>query len=58
LKLHEEGFSALLDGDVLLLLCASGVFGRLTVSTPFLKLASILSVSTPSGTVNDRWNEP
>ena len=29
--------------------CASAFFGSVTVSTPFLKLASILSVSTPSG---------
>ena len=27
-------------------------------STPFLKCASILSASTPSGTPNERWNEP
>src|SRR5208282_4420783 len=30
--------------------CASVLFGSVTVSTPFLKLASILPVSTPSGT--------
>lgn len=40
------------------LFCASGVFGKVTVSTPFLKPASILSASTPSGTLNERWNEP
>src|SRR5690242_16692512 len=38
--------------------CASGVFGRLTVNTPSLKVASILSLSMPSGTVKERWNEP
>jgi hypothetical protein len=29
-----------------------------TASIPFLKLASILSAVTPSGTPNERWNEP
>jgi len=37
---------------------ASAVFGNVTVSTPFLNCASILSVSTPSGTANARWKEP
>jgi hypothetical protein len=37
---------------------ACSVFGSVTVSTPFLKFASILSASTPSGTPNERWNEP
>src|SRR5262249_6621459 len=32
------------------LFCACTVLGSVTVSTPFLKFASILSVSTPSGT--------
>jgi hypothetical protein len=36
-------------------ICASGFFGSVTVSTPFLKLASILSVSTPSDSGS---NEP
>ena len=40
------------------LFCACSVFGSVTVSTPFLKFASILSASTPSGTPNERWNEP
>jgi hypothetical protein len=40
------------------LFCACGVFGSVTESTPFLKLASIFSASTPSGTPNERWNEP
>src|SRR5262245_38060160 len=40
------------------LVCARGVFGSVTVSTPFWKCASILSASTPSGTPNDRWNAP
>src|SRR6516225_489247 len=39
-------------------ICASGFFGSVTVSTPFLKLASILSVSTPFGTWKERSNEP
>jgi hypothetical protein len=38
--------------------CASGVLGSITVSTPFLKLASILSTSTPSGTLKFRSNAP
>jgi hypothetical protein len=38
--------------------CASGVFGRVTVNTPFLNIASIFSPSTPSGTLKDRWKEP
>jgi hypothetical protein len=29
-----------------------------TVSTPFLKCASIFSASTQSGTPNERWKEP
>jgi len=29
--------------------CASAVFGSITLRTPFLKEASILSASTPSG---------
>ena len=37
---------------------ASGFFGKVTVSTPFLKLASILSASTVSGTRTERANEP
>ena len=37
---------------------ASGVFGSVTVSTPFLKLASILSNSTVSGTRSERVKEP
>jgi hypothetical protein len=37
---------------------ASAVFGSFTVSTPLAKLASILSVSTPSGSWNERWKEP
>jgi hypothetical protein len=40
------------------LLCTSVAFGSVTVSTPFLKFASILSASTPSGTPNERWKEP
>src|SRR5262249_21372033 len=40
------------------LFCACAVFGSVTVRTPFLKLASILSASTLSGTPNERWNEP
>ena len=38
--------------------CASGDFGKVTVSTPFLKLAAILSGSTLSGTWNERWKDP
>lgn len=37
---------------------ASNRFGKVTASIPFLKLASILSSVTPSGTPNERWNEP
>jgi YidC/Oxa1 family membrane protein insertase len=40
------------------LFCASAIFGKVTVSTPSLKLASIFSAATPSGTRNVRWNEP
>ncbi len=39
-------------------LIASGFFGSVTVSTPFLKLASILSASTPSGSEKERWKAP
>jgi hypothetical protein len=38
--------------------CASGVFGRVTVSKPFWKLAAIFSASMPEGSWNVRWNEP
>ena len=38
--------------------CASAFLGSFTVSTPFLKLASILSASTLSGNSKLRWNEP
>jgi len=37
---------------------ASAVFGRVTVNTPLLKVASILSASMPSGTGNVRSNDP
>jgi len=37
-----------LDFDLFCGFCASAVFGSVTVKTPFLRLASILSVSTPS----------
>ncbi len=37
---------------------ASADFGSEIVSTPFLKLAAILFVSTSSGSVKERWNEP
>ena len=49
---------ACLTAIVLCFFRASAVFGRVTVSTPFLQLASILSASTPSGTRNERWNAP
>jgi len=39
-------------------LMASGFLGSLTLRIPFLKLASILSVSTPSGTAKWRSKEP
>jgi hypothetical protein len=38
--------------------CASTLFGRAMVRTPFLKLASILSASTPSGMAKVHSNEP
>jgi len=38
--------------------CASGFLGSVTVRTPFLKVASILSGSTPSGMLKLRSNEP
>lgn len=38
--------------------CASGFFGNVTVRTPFLKLASILSASTLSGIWKERSNDP
>ena len=40
------------------LLTALGVFGSVTVSTPFLKFASILSASTTFGMRNERLNDP
>ena len=48
-------------GEVVLVFwafCASGILGRRTVSTPLSKDASILSASTPSGTLNARLKEP
>ncbi len=38
--------------------CASGFLGRVTVRTPFLNAASILSASTSSGICMRRSNEP
>ena len=49
---------ALLMAIFFSLFCASAVLGKVTVSTPFLKVAAILAASTPSGTPNERWNEP
>ena len=37
---------------------ASADFGKVTVRTPFLKVAAILSVSTVSGTLRARSEEP
>jgi hypothetical protein len=45
-KASQEAFTVIFFSAF----CASDTFGSVTVSTPFLKLASILSVSTPSGT--------
>jgi hypothetical protein len=55
---NGTGPHALLMAIFCSLFCASGLFGSVTVSTPFLKCASILSASTPSGTPNERWKEP
>ena len=55
---NATGPHALLMAIFFSLFCASGLFGSVTVSTPFLKCASILSASTPSGTPNERWKEP
>jgi hypothetical protein len=52
-KLQEALTSIFFSG-----FCASGFLGRVTVSTPFLKLASILSASTPSGNWKRRSKEP
>ena len=38
--------------------CASGFFGRVTLSTPLLNVASILLASTVSGTWKQRSKEP
>ncbi len=38
--------------------CVPGILGSVTVNTPFLKVASILSASTPSGSVKERSNAP
>jgi hypothetical protein len=55
---HLMEIQAFLIAIFFSLFCASVVFGSVTVSTPFLKFASILSASTPSGTPNERWKEP
>jgi hypothetical protein len=55
---NATGPHAVLMAIFFSLFCASGLFGSVTVSTPFLKCASILSASTPSGTPNERWKEP
>ncbi len=47
-----------LIGMAFSLFAACGAFGRLTVSTPFFIVASILSWSTLSGSRKARWNEP
>jgi hypothetical protein len=46
------------DRDSLLVFARLRRLGNVTVSTPFLKFASIRLASTPSGTLNERWNEP
>ena len=51
---HQVALTAI----VFSLFWASAVLGRRTVRTPFAKFASIFSTSTPSGTWNERWNEP
>ena len=51
---NATGPHALLMAIFFSLFRASGLFGSVTVRTPFLKCASILSASTPSGTPNER----
>jgi hypothetical protein len=38
--------------------CASAVFGSVTLRIPFSNVASILSISTPSGRSKYRSNQP
>lgn len=37
---------------------AGAALGSVTVNTPLANSALILSLSTPSGTTNERWNAP
>jgi hypothetical protein len=53
-----RGQAAVLTSIFFSAFCASWLFGSVTVSTPLLKAASILLVSTPSGTRKLRSNEP
>ena len=55
------GFVCVVRERYLISICrgfAAATFGRLTLSTPFSKLAVTLSASTPRGSVNERWNRP
>ena len=53
---RSAGHAALTS--ILVAFFAFSLFGKETVRTPFLKLASIFSESTPSGRRKERWNEP
>ena len=52
------GIQSALIGTSLSAFMASGFFGSERLSTPLLKLASILSASTPLGRLNTRSKEP
>jgi hypothetical protein len=55
---HQRSVQAALTSIFFAGFCASAFLGNFTVSTPFLKIASILSASTLSGSSKLRWNEP
>ena len=58
LRAWPTAYAAALTSIFFSALMASGFLGSLTVRIPFLKLAPILSVSTPSGTAKRRSKEP
>jgi hypothetical protein len=55
---RDPAYHAALFSISLVAFWASSFFGSVTVRTPLLKLASILSASTPSGTRKARSKEP
>ncbi len=52
----KSGYAAFFTSMVFF--TAGAALRSVTVSTPLAKSAAILSLSTPSGSTNERWNAP